>query len=195
MKAKTIFLLLMTFIVLQGFSREKNTLLPQGSESQRNSLFNFTKQDDAPPARIHGSVFLADAHFVSYTFSQNVLYYTPALMGGFDLSYKKLAFELATFIGKENSAGFAADLMYTLGSKGLDGGWGCMLALLGEVSWFPAQQGNPDMWIYTAGLCTGIARPFKWGGVGMGFLLGCDYIDGAICLDLRTMINVTLPVF
>lgn len=193
MNTKRIIPLLLTFIALQGIANEPATLTTVVSESQENVILNDTVQP--APAKIHGSLFAAMPSFFCYNFNQESIFYTPALMGGFDLMYKRFLLEVSTFVGKQDSYGVAADLIYSIRSKSLDKEWNSTTGVIGEVTLFPAQQGNPEMWAYTAGLCHMIYKPYTWGMTGIGFLLGGSYMNEDFSLNVRMLLTLSIPVF
>lgn len=193
MDVKTIIPLLFVFITLHGLANEPITFIPVVLGSQETVILNDTVKP--PPAKIHGNLFVATPTFFSYNFNQESVYYTPALMGGFEFSYNKIFLDLAAFVGKEDSYGATADLIYSFRVKPLDENWVTASCILGEAAWFPAQQGIPDMTAYTIGLVQSLIRPYSWGMIGMGFMLGGAYMEGDVSLNLRVMVNVSLPVF
>jgi hypothetical protein len=196
MNTKRLFLLLFASLVLHCMAQEQYTLAQLNYESSKNRIqSNVQEPDEKVPAMVSGSLFIRKASYLDYNFKQESIYYTPALMGGFGLMYNRAYFEIASFIGKDDNYGLAADLIYSLRAKNLDENWKSTMGVIGEASYFPAQQGNPDLWIYTAGLGYMIYRPFKWGTPSIGFLLGGSYYNEEVSLNSRMMLNLSVPIF
>lgn len=156
---------------------------------------NTNESDSAKPKQLSTSVFIRMPSIVDYNFDDGSIYYSPALMGGFGLMYKKFYLELGTMIDRYDHYGFCADLIYQLWTKRLDENWHSTTGIIGEVAFFPAQQTYEDLWIYTAGICHMIFLPMKWGTPSIGFLLGGSYMEEAIHLHGRLMLNLSIPVF
>ncbi len=189
-------LVLFTFIAMQGIAQEQKTLAPSNIEGQENNMQSNTKGlNDTIPKRLSGSLFVRMPSMVDYNFKQKSIYYTPMLMGGFGLMYDKFYFEIASFADKNDNYGFDASLIYSLRVKSLDENWFSTTGIIGEVSYYPTQHSNPDLWIYTAGLTHLIFRPYKWGTPAIGFLLGGAYMSEEIHLNARVMLNLSIPLF
>ncbi|UCH14825.1 MAG: hypothetical protein JSV22_02395 [Bacteroidales bacterium] len=196
MNSKKCFLLLFASIVIHSMAQELYTLARLNYESPEKNIQRITQEsDEKVPAMVSGSLFIRNASFLDYNFKQESIYYTPALQGGFGLMYNRLYFEISSFIGKDDNYGCALDFVYSLRAKNLDENWKSTMGVIGEASYFPAQQGNPDLWIYTAGLCYMIYRPFKWGTPSIGFLLGGSYYNEEVSLNSRMMLNLSVPIF
>lgn len=196
MNSKKCYLLLLALIVIHSMAQEQYTLARLNYEGPENNIQRNTQEsDEKVPAMVSGSLFIRKASFLDYNFKQESIYYTPALMGGFGVMYNRAYFEIASFIGKDDNYGLAADLIYSLRAKNLDENWKSTMGMIGEASYFPAQQENPDLWIYTAGLCYMIYRPFKWGTPSIGFLLGGSYYNEEVSLNSRMMLNLSVPIF
>ena len=195
---KVILFYVFTFIFLFSFSQlslHQAFINSQVSNSDVNFQENTDEPENAKPKSLKTSVFIRLPSIIDYNFDDGSIYYSPALMGGLGLMYKRFYFELGTMIDKYDHYGFCADLIYQLWAKRLDENWGSVTGILGEVAYFPVQQTYDDLWIYTAGICYMIFLPKTWGTPSIGFLLGSSYMEETFHLHGRLMLNLDIPVF
>lgn len=196
MNIKKCVFLLLAFIAIPGIAQDQINLASFNPESHITNIQSTVQEsDEKAPAMFSGSLFIRMPSFLDYNFTHESIYYTPALMGGFGVMYNRAYFEISSFIGKDDNYGCSADFIYSLRAKSLDENWKSSMGVIGEAAYFPAQQGNPDLWIYTAGMCYMIFRPFKWGTTSVGFLLGSSYCNEEVSLNARMMLNLSVPIF
>lgn len=197
MKLSLIPLLLFVFVVLQSMAQINRKELAYSSELNENiTTSNFIDSNKTVAPLFSANVFVRQANLIDYNFKYKSVYYTPAPLGGIGLMYNKLYFELGGLVDKNNNYGFSTALIYSIKGCNLDDEWGASLGfMLGEYTYFPAQQSNPDLWIYTAGLTYLIYYPRTWGTLSMGFLLGSSYMNELFSLNTRFMFNLAIPIF
>lgn len=141
--------------------------------------------------KIQTNYFIRTANVANFNLTKKSTYFTPALATGFGFGHKSKYIEVASFVNKEDNLGLFAFFGSTLHSNILDENWKLHTNWFGELTYFPEQKNNQNVWINTAGLCFFLNRSSKWGSIGIPLCVGGAYSDKTISINTRAILNLS----
>lgn len=159
---KTILVLFILFSVLEGYSQ-----------------------------KIQTNYFIRMANVVNFNLSKRSNYYTPALATGFGLGHKSKFIEFAGFENKEDNWGLFTFFGSNIHTKNLDEDWKLHTNWFGELTYFPQQKNNQNVWVNTGGVCFFLNRANNWGFIGIPLCVGGAYSQKSISLNTRAILNLS----
>lgn len=180
-------------IAVQGLAQEQKDHVSLTSSDSIQIKSNEVENTAA--GEIAVSWFIRDAKFVDYIFKQKETYFTNGVASGFSFNYKNSFGQLGTFISDGNFFGYFLFAGHTLHVKRLDENWIGLTALVGEITYMPAQQSNAELWIYSAGIGYAFVYPMQWGSIVIGVMADGAYANEEINLNTRAMLELAIPIF
>lgn len=195
MKRKAACLVIWVVVAFNAMAQNFNLheKVPFGEESIKQLESAFSSEPDKKSSvSVYG--FFRMPYMLDYNIHQEAIYFTPLFMSGLGLRHKNTIVEFSPFVDKNDNYGFSLDCMYLLKTKELDEQWMYSMGILGEIAYFPEQNANLELWIYTLGWAGQVYLPMKWGVPSFGFLLGGAFLNDEIHLNARMMINLSVPI-